>query len=91
MEGALESGKVAIQVEIAWREGITRARVTQVFGLLRLAPEIQQHILSMPDIAGRSPITERMLRPIGAIADPRNQLREIPKLLALGGLTKQLE
>jgi hypothetical protein len=26
----LESGKVASQVEIAWREGITRARVTQV-------------------------------------------------------------
>jgi len=44
-------------------------------GMLRLAPEIQQHILSMPDIAGRSPVTERMLRPIGAIADQRDQLR----------------
>jgi hypothetical protein len=37
----LESGKVASQAEIASREGVTRARVTQM-GLLRLAPDIQE-------------------------------------------------
>ncbi len=46
----LESGQVANQAEIARREGITRARVTQVMGLLRLAPEIQEHILAMPQM-----------------------------------------
>jgi len=46
----LESGKIASQAEIASREGVTRARVTQMMmGLLRLAPEIQQRILSLPE------------------------------------------
>ncbi len=69
------------QVEIARREGITRARVTQVMGMLRLAPEIQGNILSMPDGVRRPPVTERMLRPIEAITDYRDQLREFHKLL----------
>ncbi|MDO8738259.1 hypothetical protein [Candidatus Deferrimicrobium sp.] len=66
-QALLESGKIASQADIARREGITRARVTQVMGMLRLAPEIQGQIQSLPDIAGRSPVTARMLRPIGAI------------------------
>ena len=40
------------------------ARVTQILGLLRLAPEIQHHILSMPDMVGTPSITERALRPV---------------------------
>ncbi|MDO8473392.1 MAG: hypothetical protein Q7T05_06190, partial [Dehalococcoidia bacterium] len=60
----LEPGRIARQAEIARREGITRARVTQVMGLMRLAPEIQEQIQSLTDIAGRSPVTERMLLPI---------------------------
>jgi len=39
-QGLLESGTVASQAEIARQEGITRARVTQVMGMLRLVPEI---------------------------------------------------
>lgn len=77
----LESGKIANQAEIARREGITRARVTQVMGMLRLAPEIREQILSLPDIAIRSSVTERMLRPIRAIADHRDQRREFHKLV----------
>ena len=76
----LESGKVASQVDIARQEGITRARVTQVMGMLRLAPEIQQQILSMPEIARRPPVTERSLRPVRAINDRHDQLREFQKL-----------
>jgi hypothetical protein len=45
-------------------------------GMLRLAPEIQEHILSMPDAVRRPPITERMLRPIKANNDYHDQLRE---------------
>lgn len=59
----LESGKVASQAEIARQEGVTRARVTQVMRMLRLAPEIQEQILAMPDGVRRPPISERMLRP----------------------------
>jgi hypothetical protein len=59
----LESGEIVNQADIARQEGITRARVTQIMGMLRLAPEIQAQIQSLPDIAGRSSVTERMLRP----------------------------
>ena len=75
----LESGMVASQAEIALREGITRARVTQIMGMLRLAPEIREKILSLPDTLHRPPMTERMLRPIGAIADHPDQIREFQK------------
>lgn len=44
----IDVGEVHTQAEIAHREGITRARVTQVIGLLRLAPEVLTHILSIP-------------------------------------------
>jgi len=69
----LESGKASNQAAIARREGITRARVTQVMGLLRLSPEIQQHILSMPAASRASVITERALRPIAQLGDPKDQ------------------
>jgi len=77
----LESGGMVSQAEIARREGITRARVTQVMGMLRLAPEIQEHIQSMPETHRRPPVTERTLRPIGTITDYRDQLREFHKFL----------
>ena len=63
-QGLLESGDAVNQAEIARLEGITRARVTQVMSMLRLAPEIQQHVLSMPETVRRPTITERALRPI---------------------------
>jgi len=80
-QALLESGKIANQTDIARREGITRARVTQVMGMLRLAPEIQEHVLSMPDAASRPLISERMLRPIGTIKDNCDQIREFQRFL----------
>ncbi len=75
----MESGKVASQAEIARKEGITRARMTQVMGLLRLAPEIREKILTSPGTLHHRPVTERMLRPIGAIADHSDQILEFQK------------
>jgi len=77
----LESGKAVNQADIARQEGITRARVTQVMGMLRLAPEIQEHILSMPVMVPRPSVSERALRPIEPITDCRDQLREFYKFL----------
>jgi len=78
-QALLANGKIANQADIARREGITRARVTQVLDLLRLAPEIQEKILTLTDPLHRRPVTERMLRPIGAIADHPDQIREFRK------------
>ena len=66
---------------IARREGISRARVTQVMGLLRLAPEIQEHVLSLPDTVRRSAITERALRPIAQIENPKDQRARFQELV----------
>jgi ParB-like chromosome segregation protein Spo0J len=76
----LEAGEARTQAEIARREGITRARVTQVMGLLRLAPEIQKHVLSLPDVVRRSVATERALRPIAQMKG-RQQVDAFKSLL----------
>jgi hypothetical protein len=68
-QALLESGGVANQAGIAHREGLTRARVSQVMGMLRLAPEIHQSILAIPATVRRQNITERALRPITQIED----------------------
>lgn len=44
----LDVGEASGQADMARRQGITRLRVTQVMGMLRLAPEIQQHVLPCP-------------------------------------------
>ncbi|KRT73341.1 MAG: hypothetical protein XU12_C0010G0079 [Deltaproteobacteria bacterium CSP1-8] len=77
----LESGKIANQADIARREGISRARVTQVMGMLRLAPAIQEQILFMPAVARHPSVSERMLRSINTITDHRVQLLEFQKVL----------
>jgi len=77
----VDSGKIAHQADIARREGITRARVTQIMGMLRLAPEIQEQILSMLDAVPSTSVAERMLRPIEGITDVQKQVREFRKLL----------
>ena len=71
----LDSGAVATQADIARREGLTRARVTQGLMLLRLAPEIQERILDMPESVNAPRITERALRPITKIRNSTAQLR----------------
>jgi hypothetical protein len=80
-QALLESGELANQAAIARQEGITRARVTQVMGLLRLAPEIQEHVLSLPDMVRRPAITERALRPIASLANQSDQRHYFQKLL----------
>ena len=60
----LDTGEVRNPADIARGEGVTRARVTQIPGLLRLAPEIQEMILAMPKMSCRPANTERALRSI---------------------------
>jgi len=69
----LDAGEVASQAAIARREGITRARVTQIMALLRLAPDIQQSILSLASGPNPPTISELTLRPITYLQDPQRQ------------------
>jgi len=77
----LNSGEVRNQAEIAQREGITRARVTQIMSLLNLAPDIQEHILTMPKTSCRPAISEHSLRPIVRAENPQEQLTTFQQLI----------
>ncbi len=72
----LETGQVTNQAELARREGVTRARVTQVLGLLRLAPEIRKHLLATPATLRQLAATEHGLRSIARLQDRQTQLLE---------------
>jgi len=77
----LASGEAKNQADIAKREGISRVRVCQVMWLLRLAPEIQQHVLSMSETIRRPAITERALRPIAQVENITEQHTRFQTLL----------
>jgi hypothetical protein len=79
----LVSGQAKNQAEIARREGITRSQVTQVLMLLRLAPEIQERILSMPKSISPPRISERGPRPIARIETPEQPLKAFSDLRRL--------
>ena len=82
-QALLASGKVGTQADIARREGITRARVTQVMALLRLEPGIQRAVIALPSAIGRASISERALRPLCQIQDAREQIAAFSELLAV--------
>ena len=81
----LDAGEVASRAELARREGITRARVTQVLMLLRLAPDIQEAVLAIKERSEPPAIGERALRPLTCMEDPRRQAAAFRELLEGAG------
>ena len=59
----IESG---IYADVARRHGLTRARLSQLVDLTRLAPDLQELVLALRYTPGREAITERKLRGIAA-------------------------
>jgi hypothetical protein len=78
----LDLGVVANQADIARREGVTRARVTQVLMLLHLAPDIQETILNIQERSNPPRIPERVLRPIARIENPKQQVKAFEEVVA---------
>ena len=77
----LDSRELSNQAQIARLERLSRARVTQIMSLLRLAPEIQDYILSLPKTARRPAITERSLRPITQVESLTGQKDKFHELI----------
>jgi hypothetical protein len=72
----LDAGEAPSQAAIARREGITRARVTQIMSLLRLAPTVLDQILEPTRLCRQSPqLTVRTLREIAGLSNTDEQLR----------------
>ena len=73
-EGLIREGKVTDLSELARLAHVTQPRMTQIMNLLHLAPDIQEELLFLPEVTkGRDPIHERMLRPLTAMPDWREQ------------------
>ena len=79
----LREGKVCDLSELARLTHVTQPRMTQIMNLLHLAPDIQEALLFLPEVtSGRDLIHERMLRPVTALVDWREQRRAWRALLA---------
>ena len=73
-EGLLRRGDVPDYATLARLGQVTRARMSQIMGLLHLAPDIQEEILFLPrTVHGRDPVTEHDLRPIAGLLDWERQ------------------
>jgi hypothetical protein len=81
---ALDRGEVSSRADLARKLGISRARVTQVLGLLKLSPKTICKIEALGDPLERPVVTERQLRPI-VQCKARNQGRLVRKILTASG------
>ena len=74
LDQLIRDGEVNDQAELARLGHVSRARLTQIFNLLSLAPDIQEALLFLPaTVRGRDAITEKQLRPIAATPSWRKQ------------------
>jgi hypothetical protein len=73
-QGMVDRREVSHYAEIAQLGHVTRARMTQLMGLLLLAPDIQENLLFLPPTKqGRDPVSERGLRSLAATPSWRRQ------------------
>jgi hypothetical protein len=71
--------------DLARKFKVSRAHVTQVLRLLRLTPEVLQHIALFADHFPSPIITERMLRPLVDLS-PEEQKHSIAAILRRKGI-----
>jgi len=64
---------------MARRLGVSRARVTQLLGLLKLPAEVQDETLGLPEAQQRC-FSERGLRAIARMPSPARQARAFKRL-----------
>lgn len=77
---ALTKGECSSRADLARKLGVSRARVTQILRLLRLAPEVLESIADLGDPLPSPIITERRLRPVVNLS-PEDQKRWINSIL----------
>ena len=78
----LESGIIASRADLARHLGISRAKITQILNLLKLAPEIQNSIAGLEETNERLRVlTERRLRPLVQCDDHSEQVNRFEALL----------
>jgi len=63
----LDAGEVKHRAEISHKEGISRARVTQIMHLLRLHPLVLDYVRSLGPETPERMVTERKLRSLARL------------------------
>ena len=76
----LDDGAGSSRADLARQLGVSRARVTQVLGLLDLAPEVVDAIAALGDPFSQPIVTERLLRPFRKLT-PADQKRRLAGLV----------
>jgi len=79
----LDGGEAESAADIARDEGLTRARVSQLMRLLKLAPEIREAILD-PDAKAALP-TEKTLRELAGLTPAKRQVKRFQVLVEREG------
>jgi ParB-like chromosome segregation protein Spo0J len=79
-ENLLKYPFIKTQSDIAREMGISRARVSQIMALLKLAPEIQRELLALQEQRAIRFFSERRLRPLLNIKEPLKQIQEFNKM-----------
>jgi hypothetical protein len=74
------NNRVNTQAALARKLGISKARLTQIMNLLKLAPEIKSYIKKLDDQELLHLFNEKRLRPIASIRDEKIQIIEFKKI-----------
>jgi hypothetical protein len=79
----LKNGKVKNLGELAEKEGVSKARISQIMSLRNLAPEIKNWLLEIADttLIPYRKITEKKLRQIAAIRNHKQQIQKFREFL----------
>ena len=77
----INTGEVENAAELSRTYGVTRARVSQIMSLLRLAPEILAYIDGLDGDEGGLRLTERRLRAIAVLGDHDEQRARFRELV----------
>jgi len=78
---ALDEGRYSSPAALARELKVSRARVTQLLSLLKLAPEVIKVVSSLGDPVRRLVVTERRLRPLLRLTAEK-QVKQIRILLS---------
>ena len=82
-QNLLENGKANNLGELAEKEGVSKARISQIMSLRNLAPEIKNWLLEIADttIMPNQKITEKKLRQIATIRNHKQQIQKFREFL----------
>ena len=87
LDRLVRTGAIADYATLARLGHVSQARVSQIFNLLLLAPDIQEMLLFLPPTErGRDPICLRQLQALAALPDWRHQRRRWQELGSATGL-----